>query len=130
MNPMKPTRPLTRDERFFFDHAAWSHHPRKQTPEQGRTEGAVRLAEAEAAYWDANAYASVEFKCAPDYDRRDGDDEAPMFSMWIEDGDGHFLASLHGVDDDSTGYRRVVLAELASECIHILRELVAAEVAA
>ena len=124
---MKPTRPLTRDERFFFDNAGYSWNPLKQTPEQGRTKGAMKLAAAEAAYWDAQAYASVEFKCAPDYDRRDGDDEGPMFSMWIEDGDGHFLASLHGIDDDSTAYRRVVMAELALECIDRLWELVAAE---
>ena len=130
MNPMKPTRPLTRDERFFFDNAGYAYTPGKQTPEQGRTEGAVNLAAAEAAYWDANAYASVEFKCAPDYDRRDGDDEGPMFSMWIEDGDGHILNALHGIDDDSTSHRRVVLAELALECVDELRELVAAEVAA
>lgn len=130
MNPMKPTRPLNRDARFFFDNAAWSWNPRKQTQEQGRTEGAEQLAQAEAAYWDAQAYASVEFKCAPDFDRRDGDEDGPLFSMWIEDGDGHVLASLHAIDDDGDSYRRVVRAELALECLDQLRELYAAEVTA
>ena len=129
---MKPTQTLNKGERFFFDNAAYSWNPKKQTPEQGRTECAKRLFEAEQAYHDAEAYASVTFRIGPDADGCDPDDDNPghRYVMWIEDGDGRCRASLHGIDDDGAVYSRVVRAELALDIIDELRELYAAEMPA
>jgi hypothetical protein len=41
----------------------------------------------------------------------------------LKDGDGNVLASLCGITDPDSNYRRVVEAELASEALHNEREL-------
>jgi hypothetical protein len=121
---MQPTSKLDAQQRFFWTHAAWSWG-RNQTRAEGRTACAQRLAAAEAAYHDAEAYANYTFRIAPDHDC--SEEGGPYWSMWIEDTAGRCVASLGGIDDDGETYRRVVRAELALECLDMLREAVAAE---
>ena len=58
---MKPTLTLTPAQAFFFEHAGYSYG-QGETPEQGRTRGAIALAEHEAR---ASA-AGVSFRWEPD----------------------------------------------------------------
>lgn len=124
---MQPTGTISKAARFFFDHAGWSYDPKRQSPAAGRTKCAEQLAEAEAAFFDVEAYCNWSFKVAPDFEQPHDDEGRPQWSMWIEDTDGRCVASLHAIDDDSTNYRRVVRAELASELLDEMREAVAAE---
>lgn len=129
MDDLNPTQRLNAAERFFFDHAGYSWDPRKEAKAAGKTRCAVALREAEEAFSDAEAYASVAFRVKPDECGCDPDDDnpGPRWSMWIEDAEGHVLNSLHGIDDDGPTYSRVVRAELALEVLEELRALVAAE---
>src|SRR5262252_659469 len=104
-------------EKFFYDHAGWSYNPATETPEEGRTRGAVSLAAAEA--W-ARAQ-GLWFKWIRNYwDEWDGAEpyDGPIWDCVALNEDGEPVASLAMIameNIDSDPYRRVVEAELAEE---------------
>lgn len=123
---------------FFFEHAGFSYDPITETRDQGRTRGAIALAEAEALYLEAHAWADVVCAWTDDPDaendwrldkkhgRVTGKKPKTFESCGIHDADGNCLASLWGIEDADANYRRVVRAELASECADELRAIIAA----
>lgn len=123
---MQPTRHLNAAERFFWNNAGWSYDPRKETQARGRTLCAKAMADAEQAYQDAEAYANWCFKIVPD-ELATFDEGAPRWLMYIEDTQGHVMASLGAVDDDSKDYSRVIRAELSLELVEELKAAAAAE---
>lgn len=126
---MTPTQALNADQQFFFDHADYSHHL-TETPEQGRTRGALDLAAAEA--FGRAAGLSFEWSIDPYADSSDWSGEEPR-STWrcvCHDSEGAGCQSLGGVDFGPDGspwgdaYRRVVEAELSF--LHMYETLPAA----
>lgn len=137
---MEPTRTINADARFFFDHAGYSHDPKTETEAEGRTRCAESLAAAESVYLAAHRLADVGIEWSDDDDGwsdyrcdaengRDGIEEVQTIEtacIWhrTESGDVEYLASLGGIYDADTDYRRVVRAELASECHEQLQAII------
>jgi hypothetical protein len=107
---------------FFYEHAGFSWNPETQTEDEGRREGAVKLAEAEA--WAKSA--GVEFEWDDDWEVGDHKEEFGDDSAYADGGpdtcesaaavlDGEIIGSLCCIDDATPEYRRVVEAELALE---------------
>jgi len=114
---------MTEAERFFYDHAGFSHHPETETEEQGRRRGAARLAGVERR---ARAYGWTYLWETDDEDSSSFRDDVPAYPLYMctlvtEAGD--FAASLGAIDFGPEGdwqtdpYRRVVEAELALEVV-------------
>jgi len=116
---MKPTRKLTQDQKFFFEHAGWSYHPLTESRALGRTRCAVSLAAAEQAFMRADV------SCIWENDTPDRDTEFSDTCEWcsIRSADGAILASLGMITDADANYRRVIRAELALECLEQLEGL-------
>lgn len=123
---------------FFVKHAASSHAPQGcATLNEGADRTARDYAEAEALYLHAHQVADVVCEWEPDGDsmamaRRDGWLRrgeflyAALITHTDSEGVARCVASLHGIDDDSDAYRRVVRAELAQEAADELRAIIAA----
>lgn len=106
-------------EKFFFEHAGWSHDPNAETSEEGRNRMAIHLAAAERWRWEVGCL--VEWVLDPDADRSflPKRDKRPLFGCILRH-EGGRITSLWGIDLGKTGtecepYRRVVEAGLASE---------------
>ncbi len=134
---MQPTRTLTIDESFFFEHAGYSHDPKTETAAEGRTTGAEDLATAESVLMRAMRVADVGVKWEADNDDSGDGETTPKVResacIWHRENKGvvhsvHYLASLSSIHDADANYRRVVRAELAIECIAELRAIVLAAV--
>ena len=117
---MRPSQKLTPAQAFFFEQAGYSYHPLKETPEEGRTRGAIALAAAEA---QATA-AGVQFRWDRDgMTNREWTDEGEEYGTWgcTAYYQGEVIGSLCGIDfgnDKSPWgepYARVVQAEIVSE---------------
>ena len=98
---------MTPAEQFFFDNAGYSYDPGAETPEQGRTRCAQRLAAAEeeadrCGWW-------VEWI---DDGEEDG---AQRWCALLRDSGSAVLGSLGGIDVCDGPYARVVAAELAAD---------------
>ena len=98
---------MTPAEQFFFDNAGYSYNPETETPEQGRTRCAQRLAAVEEeadrrGWW-------VEWA---DDGEEDG---APRWCALLRDSGSAVLGSLGGIDVCAGPYARVVAAELAAD---------------
>lgn len=119
---MTPTRTLSPAAAFFFEHAGYSYNTKTETPEEGRTRCAESLAAAEEAYTDAHAWADVTCDWEDDNNPEDSESETVECAR-MSDGNGDTLACLCGIEDADANYRRVVRAELASECLDQLRAL-------
>lgn len=108
---------LTADEQFFYDNAGWSHHPDKETSENGHRRSARELAEAEAYARAKNWNCTWE----PDPDPWDGDVpyDGPLWGATLRDDKGNILASLWSIAVEHEGdpYARVVNAQLALEAM-------------
>ncbi len=115
---MKPTRKLTQDQKFFFEHAGWSYHPLTESRALGRTRCAVSLAAAEQAFMRADVSCVWE----DDQPERGAKYETCEWCS-IRSADGSILASLGGITDADANYRRVIRAELALECLEQLEGL-------
>lgn len=122
---MTPTQALNADQRFFFDHAGYSHDPRTETPEQGRARCALDLAAAEA--FGRAAGLSFEWSIDPDTDSSEWSRIRPAWDAWVcvcRDAEGAVCQALAGIDFGRDGspwgdpYRRVVEGELASLHMH------------
>lgn len=122
-------RSLSKDERFFYDHAGYSYDPKTETAQQGRIRCALSLAEAEDAAqrldwryewtndWGVGSHREYFGKDSAYADREP--DTCEFCQLF--DADGEVLETLGCVDDASTEYRRVIEAELASEALYRMR---------
>jgi hypothetical protein len=122
-NPFKPGTP----EAFHWTNGGYSYKP-PQTPEQGRKDCAVAMAEAERRGSDMG----LSYEWTPDdqtqesfRNLRRGEDPYYLWGCICRDESGKVRASLWGIDFGGAepwgeSYRRVVEAELASEALHEL----------
>lgn len=113
---------LSKAEAFFWENAGWSYHPDKQTPEQGRTEGAQLLAAAEAFARDAGMRFKWEHETHPDRSGIEHDGPLWMCSAYVGGEEVEHLGNIDlgdGVDpwtgSEGHTYARVIEAELAYE---------------
>lgn len=122
-NPLhhpKPQTPKQAAYLFFLRNAGYSYDPKTQTPRQGRSETARKLAKAER---DARAL-GYSFEWEDDWSVGDHQKEFDCYadgvpetceSCLMRDPAGKVVQSLGCVDDATREYRRVVEAELALE---------------
>ncbi len=117
---MKPTQKLTEAQLFFFRWAGWSYAPKTQTKEQGRTEGAIALAAAEALAIELNC--RFNWIVDPDCDSSEWSNDTPPWPQYVcvMHNDYEQLANLSCIDFGRNAtpftcphYARVVEAELA-----------------
>ena len=128
---------MTRDEKFFYDHAGYSVGP-GETKRQGKTRGAKRLALAEqyakdhdwVFEWEYDQdgcsgcdCGSTECACASGDEHETlccilRDSEPSMHDSYGRPRGGAVLASLGGICSVTSDYRRVVEAELALEAVY------------
>lgn len=117
---------MTTDELFFFEWAGFSYDPKTETPEQGKARCAVALAHAESVLMRAIKVAdvSVVWDESENYDNEPCD-TCEACTIWFGSGfnDDEVLASLSGITDASPEHRRVIRAELASECLERLNQI-------
>jgi hypothetical protein len=112
------TNAMIRPYRFFFANAGYIVGQRAQ--------GALSLARAEQHATDNDWSAAWEWDECPDLSwlsERELKQDHEVLCCVLKDGDGNVLASLCGITDPDSNYRRVVEAELASEALHNEREL-------
>ena len=115
---MKPTRKLTQNQKFFFEHAGWSYHPLTESRALGRTRCAVSLAAAEQAFMRAGV------SCVWEDDQPERGTKCKTCEWCsIRSADGAILAALGMITDADANYRRVIRAELALECLEQLEGL-------
>lgn len=117
---------LTAPERFFYEHASWSHGP-DESPEVGR----IRCARESAAAEVAGAQAGIMFEWVTDPDSDSGSwDDTPeheSYAVWgcLAYLNGEVAASLWSIDlgrdvrPCAAPYARVVQAELAGEALRM-----------
>jgi hypothetical protein len=106
---------LRRAFRFFFDHAGYAVPP-------GRAVCAVQLARAEAradslgwtAEWTFDADADLSWMSDSEREQ-----EHEIEGCILRDSEGRVLASLWGIVDADSAYRRVVEAELSLEASEV-----------
>lgn len=114
------TTPTAEAVAFFYEHAGFSYNPETQTADEGRREGALRLAEAEL--WAKTNGIEIEWED----DWEVGDHHAEFGETYENGGpetceqatityEGEIVASLGCIDDASDEYRRVIEAQLAVE---------------
>jgi hypothetical protein len=117
--------PLTADERFHWEHGAYSYDPKTETSEQGRVRTAIRMAAAECRAREAGWTFRWE---QDDITSEEHSNEQPFYPLWAclaYDADGHVVGSLGGVDFGrdvapwGAPYRRVIEAELAYEAVPV-----------
>jgi len=118
--PMVQPAGLTEAEAFFWANAGWSYMPGQETPEQGRMEGAKRLAAAEQWLKDEGGNATWEVDQVHD---REECNYVCCVAVCCECGRkcccGERSAVLGGIDaEEEDNYRRVVEAELALELMN------------
>uniref|UniRef100_C5CLR5 Uncharacterized protein n=1 Tax=Variovorax paradoxus (strain S110) TaxID=543728 RepID=C5CLR5_VARPS len=119
--PMQPTAPLSMTAKFFWDHAEWFTLLDGDSA-KSRTKSALRLAEAEAQYLNAESLAGYTFKV-----RANRKSNRPRtWTMWIAQADGQPVAWLDDVADNGPVNRRVVRAELALDAAETLKPALAA----
>jgi hypothetical protein len=109
---------LIRAYRFFFTNAGYIVGQRAQ--------GALSLARAEQYANENDWEAEWEWDECPDLSwmsERELEQEHEVLCCVLKDGDGNVLASLCGITDPDSSYRRVIAAELAAEALHSQREL-------
>lgn len=118
---MQPTALLNTASQFFWDHAEWVT-PLDGDPAEFRTKTALRLAEAEAQYLDAESLVGYTFKV-----RANRKSSRPRtWTVWIAQADGQAVAWLDDVADNGAISRRVVRAELALDASETLKPALAA----
>lgn len=121
---MQPTVPLSPSARFFWNHAPWATLL-NQDPAEARTECANDLANAEAAYLDAESLAGFKFRVRANRKTR----RPPTWTMWIEQADGQCVAWLDDVADNGAERCRVVRAELSIDAAETMQAALMANAA-
>lgn len=113
---------ITPEVAFFLANAGYSYNPKTETPEEGKLNSAIALAEAEAKGKDIGLHFGWE---QDDVTTEDFSDEAPFYPLWICTCyfEGQPVAGLGGIDLGADGqphskaYPRVIQAELAAEAL-------------
>lgn len=111
---------MTEDEAFMWEHAGWSYMPGHETPEQGRLDGAKRLAAAEEWLKEEGGNATWEVDEVHD---REECTYVCCVAVGCECGRkcccGERSAFLGGIDAaERDTYRRIVEAVLALELMN------------
>jgi hypothetical protein len=117
----KARKSLTPDQLFFYEHAGYSV-AQGETQEQGRIRCAMKLAKAEAyaqtlGYefeWDWDQVADLSWMSD---EEREQEHEVLRCRIPDPERPNHSLASLCGITDPDSSYRRVIEAELAEEAV-------------
>lgn len=133
MTPSKPTKAertketkarkqLTVDQFFFYQNAGYSYDPKTETLEEGRLRSARELADAETIGQRLGYVFEWELDECPDLswmsdEEREQDHEVLCCRIPDPESIWHSLASLCGITDPDSRYRRVIEAELAAEAI-------------
>lgn len=121
---MQPTASLSPAARFFWNHAEWATLL-NQDPAEARTKGAIDLADAEAAYLDAESLAGFKFRVRAN--RKTS--RPPTWTMWIEQADGQVVAWLDDVADDGPVSCRVFRAGLSIDAAETMQAALMLEAA-
>lgn len=119
----KARKQLTTDEFFFYQNAGYSYDTKTQTAEQGRIQCAKDLAKAEEEAQRTEWEFEWEWDECPDLswmsdEEREQDHEVLCCRIVDPENPRYSLASLCGITDPDSNYRRVIEAELASEALH------------
>lgn len=121
---------MTKQEKFFYDHAGYSYDTKTETPEQGKRRCARAMAKAEdyaAAQdwgysWEPDQDGCIGCECqSPECDCFTGASHETLVCL-LRTVDGEVLASLGGICGATPSYSRVVEAELALEAMHQHKE--------
>jgi hypothetical protein len=118
----KARKQLTSDQFFFYQNAGYSYDTKTETPEQGRLRCSKDLAEAETVGQRLGYEFEWEFDECPDLswmsdEEREQEHEVLCCRIVDHENPRYSLASLCGITDADSNYRRVIEAELASEAI-------------
>ena len=118
----KARKELTPDQFFFYQNTGYSYDPKTETAEQGHIRCAKQLAEAEQYARNLVWVFEWEFDQDPDFSWMTDEErkqEHEVLCCRIPDPENmrFSLASLCGITDPDSNYRRVVEAELASEAL-------------
>lgn len=118
----KARKQLTADQFFFYQNAGYAYDSKTETPEQGRLRCAKELAAAEAIGQRLGYAFEWEFDECPDLswmsdEEREQDHEVMCCRIPDPQNRRFSLASLCGITDADSKYRRVIEAELAAEAI-------------
>lgn len=122
---------LSKAAQFFWRNAGYSYDPKTETAAQGRERCARSLAAAESVLLEAMRVSEVQCVWEDESPWELGYKRGKDFEQTCEHAcicsEAHgALASLGGITDAGTSYRRVIRAELACECIENLRSIIAA----
>ena len=111
-------RRMTKEERFFYDHAGFSYDPKTETRAQGKRRCAESLARAEDWREQEEADGTLTIEWLADDLPWDGDgDYVPNEVLGCVITIGDETVSLWGIADPDASYRRVIEAELANEAM-------------
>jgi hypothetical protein len=118
----KARKRLTVGQFFFYRNAGYSYDSKTETPEQGRLRCAKELADAETIGQRLGYVLEWDFDECPDLswmsdEEREHDHEVLCCRIPDPENTRHSLASLYGITDPDSRYRRVIEAELAAEAI-------------
>jgi len=118
----KARKALTREQLFFYTHAGYSYDPKTEIREQGRIRCAIELADAEATAQRLGYEYEWDYDQCPDLswmsdEVRQQEHEVLCCRIVDPENRRYSLASLCGITDPDSGYRRVIEAELAQEAI-------------
>ena len=115
---------MTRAQQFFYDNAGYSYNPSKESPKQGHYNSARRMAKAERIArvngitftWHYDPSGCSGCSCdSKDCACSTGAAHETLYCLALN-ADGLIVGSLHGICGATREYRRVIEAELASEC--------------
>lgn len=118
----KARKQLNPDQFFFYQNAGYSFDPKAETAEQGRIRCAVELARAEEYARNLGWEFEWELDQDPDLswmsdEEREQEHEVLCCRIPDSEKPRYSLASLCGITDPDSNYRRVIEAELASEAL-------------
>jgi hypothetical protein len=121
MKTSKAVQSLTQDQRFFYEHAGYSYKA-PETATQGRIRCAIELAQAEEYALNLNWEFEWDWDECPDLswmseEEQNEDHEVLCARIVNPDDRRHSLASVCGITDPDSNYRRVIEAQLASEAL-------------
>ena len=123
---------LSKQEQFFYKHAAYSYDPKTETEEHGRVRCARAMARAEqyasdmdwGFCWEYDADGCIGCDCENEDCACSSGANHETFVCVVRDLDGKVLASCGSICSPSNDYTRVMEAELALEAMPDLEALI------
>jgi len=121
----KPTRDLSAEAMFFFEHGPVCYQPKRETAAEGRTRCAEEMADAEILLLCAirvNPAVTFELNISP---TDQGDEVFETATIWHchRTGVRECLARIDYTMQEDDNFRRIVRAELAQQCIDALKQI-------